>query len=90
LEDLDYLLQLGKGEATVQREAPIFDNFSVSDAIPLLSGRHGPTIASIQSGGLVRQKGTEPLELLDISLPLYDIDSDELLFQEGRPLNTSD
>jgi hypothetical protein len=27
---------------------------------------------------------------LDISLPLYDIDSDELLFQEGRPLNTSD
>jgi hypothetical protein len=27
-EDLDYLLQLGKGEATVQREAPLFDNSS--------------------------------------------------------------
>jgi hypothetical protein len=38
----------------------------------------------------VRQKSTEPLELFDISLPLYDTDSDELLFQEGRTLNTSD
>jgi hypothetical protein len=27
-KDFDYLLQLGEGEATVQREAPLFDNSS--------------------------------------------------------------
>jgi hypothetical protein len=37
----------------------------------------------------MRQKGTEPFELFDISLPLYDINTDELPFQEGRPLNPS-
>jgi hypothetical protein len=88
-EDLDYLLQLGKGEATVQREAPLFDNFSDSNATPLLSGHQSPTIASTQSGGLERQKGMKPLELFDISLPLYDTDSDKLPVQEGRPLHPS-
>jgi hypothetical protein len=52
--DLDYLLQLGKGEATVQQEAPLFDNFSDSDATPLLSCCQGLTIASTLSGRLVR------------------------------------
>jgi hypothetical protein len=85
-EDLDYLLQHREGEATVQREAPLFDNSSR----PLLSGCQGPIVASTQSGRLMRQKGTKPLELFDIGFPLYDIDSDELPFQEGRPLNPSD
>jgi hypothetical protein len=37
-DDFDYLLQLREAEATVQREAPLFDNFSDSDATSLLSG----------------------------------------------------
>jgi hypothetical protein len=41
-EDLYYLLQLGEGEATLQREAPLFDYSSRL----LLSGRQGPTITS--------------------------------------------
>jgi hypothetical protein len=41
-EDLDRLLQLGEGEATARREAPVFDYFSDSDddpAMPLLGSR---------------------------------------------------
>jgi hypothetical protein len=47
-------------------------------------------ITSTQSGGLMRQKGTKPLELFIISLHLYDVDSDEFPFQEGKPLNPSE
>jgi hypothetical protein len=37
----------------------------------------------------MHRKATKLLELFDTSLPLYDINSDELPFQKGGPLNPS-
>jgi hypothetical protein len=90
-EHLDHLLQLGEGEAIVYRGASVSDNYLDSDAaaLPLLSGYQGLTATSTWSGRLGHRKGTKPSKLLDSSPPFFAIDPDELPFQEGRPLDSS-
>jgi hypothetical protein len=41
-------------------------------------------------GELTHRKGTKPSKPLDINPPHYATDPDELPFQEGRPLDSSD
>jgi hypothetical protein len=91
-EDLDLLLQLGEGEATACQGAPVFDDYSDSnDHISALLGGH-QTLAKESNlvGEFTHRKGTKSSKPLEFNLPCYAIDPDELPFQEGRPLNSSD
>jgi hypothetical protein len=70
-ENLDRLLQVGGGLATVYRRAPVsvdYSNFN-DDALPLSSGHQGLRASSTWSGGLGYRKGTESSNLSDPSLP---------------------
>jgi hypothetical protein len=91
-ENLDFLLQLGDREATACQGAPVFDDYSDSgDHItPLLGGHQALAMESNLVGELTRRKVTKPSKPLDINPPRYTIDPDELPFQEGRPLDSSD
>jgi hypothetical protein len=81
-EDLDYLLELGGGEAIAHRGASIFHNFSDSDddATPLLGSHQGPMIIPTPLGGLGCRKGMKSSKVLDLSLLLSATDSSELPF----------
>jgi hypothetical protein len=89
-EDLDRLLKIGKDEATVSREAPIFNDYnSDSDygAVPFMGGHQGAMITSTPQGRFVYWKGKKPSELLgnDARLTAH---LDTLPYLEGRPLPT--
>jgi hypothetical protein len=81
-EDLDRLLQLGEGEATVRRGPPVFNYFldSDDDATPLLGGHQGLMKRSTPLSELLHRKGMKPTKLLDLSLPHSATDSGELPF----------
>jgi hypothetical protein len=87
-EDFDHLLQLREEEATGRQGATVYDNHldSATHAMPIIGSRQSLARGSTRSSKLEHWNGRKASKFLESSPPQSIINSDELPFQEGRPL----